>query len=286
MSTIQFPTANKSTENTIQSEIAQQNVIYLQGIRERMMLEYAALARTDDYQAVTLGGLISDIINSVIDKVSATLNDNPELNNNVHAPYFINQCMHSINAIFAGGVLSPLTGDDAEWRDITVPEDVGKEFKIEYRGNEYAITIESVQINVRYPKIYRLNNDNRYAHRIDYVQFRDVSNNHVNLTQDSIRFIQFPYTMQSLQYACIIENNTIVDYLDLDHDSIADGLVYHDQTPDPHAYVVAPKIPFYMLEDAGIDIIAEVKEFDYMVDALHDADDNDFDDISDDDIDD
>ena len=268
MTPINFP--NKAEEQkTLQSEIAQQNEMYLEGIRARMNAEYDALVRANDPQAIVLGTLIKAIVNNIVDQTSALFTKNSELNNQVQAPYFVNQCIQSVNAIFAGGVISPLTGDDAEWHDITVPEDIGKEFKVEYRDNEYAITIESVQVNLRYPKIYRLNNDNRFAHRIDYFQFHNVANPaNVSLTQDSIRFIQFPYTMQSLHSQCIVENGAVVDYLDFDHNEVANGLVYPDQSSnDPHSYVIAPKIPFHMLEEAGISVNAEVMEFDEAVDS-------------------
>jgi hypothetical protein len=133
--------------------------------------------------------------------------------------------------------------------------------KITYRDKEYSITIESIQINNRYPKIYRLNNDNNLAHRVDYFQFHDARNpENIHLTEDSIRFIQFPYSMQSLHSHCIIDDKVISDYLDFDYSEIKDGLIYPNQSSDEAtSYVIAPKIPFTMLEEAGINMDKEIE---------------------------
>ena len=283
---VNFP---NNDHNTIENEIVRQNKIYLEGIRERMNHEYNALLRTNNEPAITTGKIISKMVNSIIDHTADAFNENSELNKRIHAPAFISQCMQSINAILAGGIISPLTGEDEEWVDTTVAEDVGQQFKFNYRGKEYSITIESVQVNVRYPKIYRLNNDNRLAHRIDYFQFHNATKpDNIHLTEDSIRFIQFPYTMQTLHSHCIVEDNKISDYLDFGYNEIANGLVYPDQSnDDPHSYIIAPKIPFHMLEEAGIDIEEEISAYVTEIDnsQMPDFEDDDFDnDFMDDDI--
>ena len=256
---LNFPNNQKTVEN----EIAKQNQIYLEGIRDRMTAELNALIRTNNEAAISTGKVISDMLNCIVDRAIVVFKNSPEFNTRAHAPAFLNQCMQSINAILAGGVISPLTGDEAEWADVTVAEDVGQKFKTVYRGNEYEITIESVQVNVRYPKIYRLNGDNRFAHRIDYFQFHDATQSErVHLTADSIRFIQFPYTMQAIHSHCIISENKITDYLDFEYDEIANGLVYPDQSNgNPESYVIAPKIPFHALKEFGIHVEDEIAEF-------------------------
>lgn len=252
-----------SKQNNVENEIAQQNKMYLEGIKDRMNEEYKAIIRSDNPQAVETVKIISDMLNAVVDRTIKAFEDLPALNTRAHAPAFIAQCMQSINAILAGGVISPLTGADEEWVDATVPEDVGQEFKFTYREKNYAIKIESVQVNIRYPKIYRLNNDNRLAHRIDYFQFHDATKpENVHLTEDSIRFIQFPYTMQTLHSHCVVEDRKITDYLDFDYLEISSGLIYPDQSNgDPHSYVIAPKIPFYMLEEEGISVEDEIAAY-------------------------
>lgn len=253
---------SENTNPNINAEISKQNALYFNNIVEKMKLEHEALLRTNNEKAIQLGNVISVIVNSVVGAVSEVFKDE-EFNGQVQAPYFLQQCMQSVNAIFAGGIISPLTGSDEEWIDTTVPDDIGQEFHMSYRGEEYSIKIESVQVNKRYPKIYRLNNDNNLAHRIDYFQFHDAKNpDHVHLTEDSIRFIQFPYTMKSLHSHCIIEENAITDYLDFDYTDIKDGLIYPDQTDDgQYSYVIAPKIPFTMLEEAGVSLEAEIEEY-------------------------
>lgn len=256
---VNFP----GNQNTVESEIAQQNKIYLTGIKDRMNEEYKAIVRTENATAIETAKIISDMFHAVVDRAIEAFDNSPVLNSRVHAPAFISQCMQSLNAVLSGGVISPLTGVDEEWIDATIPEDVGQEFKFRYRGKDYSIAIESVQVNIRYPKIYRLNNDNRLAHRIDYFQFHDATKpENVHLTEDSIRFIQFPYTMQTLHSHCVVEDKMISDYLDFDYDEIANGLIYPDQSNgDPHSYVIAPKIPFYMLEDEGIIVENEITTF-------------------------
>ena len=261
---IKFGEKNNTSESNIniEEEILRQNKMYIDNVRAKAKIEHDALVRTGNEQAIQLGSVIYKIIDSIATSVDEAL-ESYNIVGKIQAPYFLNQCMQSVNAILAGGVISPITGDDEEWVDTTVPEDIGKEFTFEYRGKEHTITINSVQVNKRYPKIYRLNNDNDLAHRIDYFQFHDAKNPaKVHLTEDSIRFIQFPYTMQALHSHCIVDDRTISDYLDFDYSEIKDGLIYPDQSNDaPDSYVIAPKMPFSMLEENGIIIEEEIEKY-------------------------
>ena len=271
-------------EKIIENEIINQNNMFLDSVVSKMNNEYEALERTGNEQAIQIGSVIKNIVYSIISEVRESLTSTG-LITSTQAPYFMNQCMQSVNSILSGGVISPITGDEAEWVDTTAPQDAGQELKISYRGKEYSIPIESVQINKRYPKIYRINNDNNLAHRIDYFQFHDAKNpQKIHLTEDSIRFIQFPYTMQALHSHCIVDDKVITDYLDFDYSDIRDGLIYPDQfSDDPNSYVIASKIPLTMLEDAGIVIENEIQEY---LESVNDssmpeyADDEDFDDDS------
>ena len=286
-------------EKPIGNEIADENMKYFTSVQERVQAEYDALVRSGNQQAMWIGKVVYDIVNGIVSRTFDAMNENRDLNQRVQAQYFMSQCMQSVNAIFAGGIISPLTGVEEEWHDVTVSEDVGQILKIQFRDKEYQIPIESVQINKRYPKIYRLNGDNKFAHRLDYIQFHDVANpNNVHLTADSIRFISFPYDMNSLHYSCIVENGEIVDYLECDINDIANGLVYADQSnsDDTYANVIASKIPLHMLEEDGIDIENEVDNYIKSIDdgesftisnSLDDEDDDDeFPDKWDDEIDD
>ena len=255
------PNAMTEEQANMYTEIQNQNTNFCNGLRNRVEAECAALARSGDSNAMFIG----DIINAVVNNIVNIFEDLSKTNDNlINIPFFSEQVMQSVNAIMAGGIISPLTGCDEEWVDVTVPEDVGQHFRCEYREKEYEIEIESVQVNARYSKIYRLNNDNRFAHRIDYIQFHDATNtNKVHLTADSIRFIQFPYTMESVHTACVINSeNQISDYLNCDHETISNGLVYGNYNSDnPTKYLIAPKIPFHMLEDEGISIDTEIEDY-------------------------
>ena len=258
---INFPENGNQKENEV-NEVMLHNKNYLEGVRSKMGIEFAALVRTNNHKAIQLGTVISNIVESVVKAVDESLTSSGMIGE-VNAQYFMTQCMQSVNAILAGGVISPITGDEEEWVDTTSPQDAGQEFKTTYRGKEFSIPIESVQVNKRYPKIYRLNNDNNLAHRIDYFQFHDAKNpNNVHLTEDSIRFIQFPYTMDALHSHCIVDENVISDYLDFDYTDVKDGLIYPNQaSDDADSYVIAPKIPLSMLEEAGIIIESEIEEY-------------------------
>lgn len=249
--------------NDVMNEIAKQNAIYPASIRTKLTTEMNALTRTESKRMITVGDIINKTVSTLIDEVEKKFVEDPDLNKTTRMQYLINGVMMSIGAILRGGVISPITGCDEEWEDTTVPEDIGQKFKFTYRGKEFEIPIESVQVNVRYPKIYRLNNDNNLAHRLDFFQFHEASRpEHVHLTADSIRFIKFPYTMESIHSTCVVNENTITDYLDYNYTDIANGLVYPNQeSDDPMGYVIAPKIPFSMLEEAGIDVDAEVEAY-------------------------
>lgn len=256
---------NSPTENTVENEIDEQNRNYLQSIMSKAQIEFEALERTGNEQAAWIGKLAKDIVYSIVSTVDTTLNNSEEYKNRVNASVVVSQVMQSVNAMLAGGVISPITGCDEEWQDVTVAEDVGQSLKINFRGRQFELPIESVQVNIRYPKIYRLNNDNAYAHRIDYFQFHDVCHpEHTRLTEDSIRFIKFPYSMETLHCSCIVENNTIMEYMDFSEGDISHGVVYPNQmansAEEPYAHLIAPKIPFHMLEDV-LDLEAEIAEY-------------------------
>ena len=288
MAVINFPGINNEQSderinNPNEHDFSNDNMIYLDGVIERMKAECNALNKTNNAVAIHLGNIISNIVNYTVSNIKDEFEKSPDLNRDIHAGFMIKECIDSVTAIFAGGVISPITGDEDEWVDITDPADVGQTLSINYRDTEYHIPIESVQVNIRYPKIYRFNNDNQYAHRLDYFQFHNIGNpNEVHRTEDSLRFIQFPYSMTSVHVQCIIDDNNITDYIEFTSDQISNGLVYPDPTNShPEAYVIAPRIPFSMLEAAGISIDSEIN--DYIDNIMNDTSNSDFDFDDDDD---
>lgn len=278
MSVINFPSSTEDVnpevvdeETAIENEtvvnpksnLSKDNEIYLNGILERMQMECNAIAKTNNQAAICVSNMVSSIVNQIVKCVKDEFAANETLANSVFAGYFIKECIDSATAVISGGVISPITGDEDEWRDVTDPADVGQNLVINYRGTDYNIPIESVQVNVRYPKIYRFNGDNNYAHRLDYFQFHDVGNpSVVHRTEDSLRFIQFPYSMDSMHVQCIIRDNSITDYIEFTPDEISNGLVYPNAANlHPESYIVAPRIPFSMLESAGINLDDEIHKY-------------------------
>lgn len=266
MAVINFPETKDTVKEVITPntpDFSQDNKIYLQGVIERMNAECNALAKTNNPTAIHLGNIISNIVNFTIDSIEKEFKEAPELNQKMHSGFLIKECIESVTAIFAGGVISPITGDDDEWIDVTDPADVGQNLTITYRDADYHIPIESVQVNIRYPKIYRFNNDNNYAHRIDYFQFHNIGNpDQVHRTEDSLRFIKFPYAMDSVHVQCIIDGNNITDFIEFTPDEISNGLVYpNSNNPAPESYLIAPRIPFSMLEQSNINIDEEIHSY-------------------------
>lgn len=270
---INFPNEEleKEEKHDVKHDIAKENEQYLSGLRAKMEAEYNAIVRTKNENAIELGSVISEIMNSIIDIISTKYAKSPELYSKLPASRFLYHCMEAINSMMVGGIISPLTGDEEEWIDTTVSDDIGQQFKVQFRGKEYSITIQSVQTNIRYPRIYRLNGDNNLAHRIDYLQFHAIGHpEHTHLTSDSIRFITFPYQMESIHSQVVLnDKNEITDYFDLSYDEIKDGIVYPNQTSDdPHAYLIAPKVPVSMLIEDGINIDEEIENYLHSIDDM------------------
>lgn len=101
-----------------------------------------------------------------------------------------------LTLLLSGKPLSPLTGDESEWIDISDDENIkdfiGSITRIEFRDFALDIQIESIQRNIRSLNICRFNNDNRYAHIIDAIQFTNEKGQY-EITSKSTRFIEFPW---------------------------------------------------------------------------------------------
>lgn len=176
---------------------------------------------------------------------------------------YVDQYARALVSVVSGGIISPLTGDDDEWEDVTVDEDVGRDFIVEWNGETFTYPILKVECNKRVPSVYRLNGDNKFAHRLDLVQFIDHENEKVHCTKDSIRFIKFPYMMQTV--ICEVEtvNGEIVEFIDYTKEDITDGLIYMNGYSSQ--YFAAPKIPFFLLEARGINIEEEIEKFNAVI---------------------
>lgn len=179
--------------------------------------------------------------------------------------------------------LTPLTGEEYEWEDVTAVEDVGKICNIDFRGNTIKIPIESIQQNKRCSFVFRYNNDNNLAHNIRGVIYCHDDGHSVTSTtlqnDDSLRFIKFPYMPAIIPLPIKYDQHADKDNACKTYEEIPNpyngygyqrGYTSADRIIFPYpgeisknykAYLVAPKIPFTMFEEYGIDINKEVKEY-------------------------
>lgn len=102
-----------------------------------------------------------------------------------------------LNLLLNGKPIYTLSGKESEWVDISDDESVQKELigsvaTLKFRDFEFNIKIESLQRNIRCFSMCRFNNDNRYAHILDALQFTTEDGNY-EIRPGSTRFITFPW---------------------------------------------------------------------------------------------
>lgn len=178
--------------------------------------------------------------------------------------------MRYLNAIFSGQSLSPIYGTENEWEDITAKEDAenGQVFKATINSQRVEIPFNKLEVNKRMRTIFRLNGDNRLAHRTDFVAFVDPAKpNETHLNDDSIRFIQFPYEAETLTCHCTFKDGKVDQYLSCTEDYIKNGIVFPAPDADMsnpetyHHYMIAPKIPEHLFEQYGVDKDALIEQY-------------------------
>ena len=178
--------------------------------------------------------------------------------------------MRYLNAIFSEQCLSPIYGTDNEWEDVTAEEDAknGNVFKVRLGDQLVEIPFNKLEVNKRMRTIFRLNGDNRYAHRTDFVAFVDPAKpNETHLNDDSIRFIKFPYQAETLTCHCTFKDGKVDQYLSCTEDYIKNSIVF--PTPDVdmsnpdtyHHYMICPKIPEHLFEQYGIDKDDQIERY-------------------------
>ena len=126
-----------------------------------------------------------------------------------------------------------------------------------------------------------MNNDNRYAHRIDTIQFIDIASDKVMLTEDSIRFIKFPYEMNYIKCEVMVDNDTdgtpyVVNHLTFSTDEINGVLFYNASNPKKDEYLLLPKVPLDILDPDGTLIPKEIEKYNTMVETTFGEDNSDF----------
>ena len=178
--------------------------------------------------------------------------------------------MRYLNAIFSQQCLSPIYGTENEWEDITDPKDAenGQVFKTVINGQTVEIPFNKLEVNKRMRSIFRLNGDNRFAHRTDFVAFVDPAKpNETHLNDDSIRFITFPYEAETLTCHCTFADGKVDQYLSCTEDYIKNNIVFpapdadlsNPQTYDH--YIICPKIPEHLFEQYGINKDAMIEQY-------------------------
>lgn len=219
------------------------NKEYLETLRSHFELEIDFLHRDSNHPAIIDG--LKKVIETIIETVDTITHNAANLN----ATELIRMFLNSANSLAGGGILSPITGFDEEWEDITNPDDVGAIFKSHCAGIDFEVKIESIQVNKRFPKIFRLNNDNRLAHNTEFLTFQDSNDtNRVVTNDDSVRFIQFPYILQNIVIpANIDDEHESINLLTVTADDI-EGFAFLNEYNTP---LFAPKIPLYALIEGG-----------------------------------
>lgn len=225
-------------------------------IREKLLYELEAIEATKNEGAVEVMKDVSSIMESILGtgiiRARGASTDMTDLAS------IIRSYLRYLETILAGGILTPLTGREEEWVDIAVAPNASKEIVQKFRGQDYIIAFKSVQVNKRYSNIYRFNKDNKYAHRVDMIQFYNVNKpSQLVVNNCSLRFIQFPYTLDQIRIPAIldeeghflrtVDGETIEDLMDNIAFRTTGGTV-----------IGAPVIPFPTLRREGVNWGAEV----------------------------
>ena len=227
-----------------------------------------------------IGDNMQNLIRDISNYADETENESTKLPS--HAT-LLKTVIESMIVLMHQNNLTPLTGEEYEWKDVTAPEDVGKICNITFRGNTIKIPIESIQQNKRRSFIFRYNNDNNLAHNIRGAIYCHDNGYSVTSTtlqnDDSLRFIQFPYMPMIIPIPVKYDRHADKDNTCKTYEEVfafrngygyqrgytsADRIIFPqpgDTSKDFERYIIAPKIPFTMLEEYGINIDKEVKEY-------------------------
>ena len=175
-----------------------ENSNYVKTILEHSQNEITALERYSP-EFTSIGYDVHSIVNNVIGIALQRLRGKDDDISSLEA--LVAQYMRSTMAILSGNLLSPLRGETDEWQDVELAGDMDKVLTVEFRGTPYELKFKSIQVNVRYPKIFRFNKDNRLAHRTDAIRFIKQDNPNTFSTYPmSVRFIKFPYDMDVITF--------------------------------------------------------------------------------------
>lgn len=215
-------------------------------IRSKLEMELKAIERTNNEGAVEL---MKDVI-AITDNMLGVgvIRSRGAGTDMADLALVLRNYVKYIETVLAGGILTPLTGREEEWEDVAISPDSEKVFTRTFRGNDYRIEFKSVQVNKRYGNIYRFNKDNKYAHRMDMILFTNINppgNTVVN--NASLRFIQFPYTLEQVRIASVLdENNNFARTADGNElQDVIDEIAFKATSGN---VIAAPPIPFPTLK--------------------------------------
>ena len=227
-------------------------------IRERVQLEIAAAKN----QSFSMGAVLEDlqvIINTILGQ--AIIRIRGAGGDALPLTSIVSQYVKSITTILSGGIISPLMGVESEWEELPIPENAPKEITVPFRGENIVIPYKSIQVNRRYPQVYRFNKDNNYAHAMDYIRIHDKHDMSKYVTTAvSRRFIKFPYTLEHVDLVVDRVNVTPgkVNIPDYGGGNTENDLYNMIIFKDNDNYLVAPPIPFHMLKKYGCDYNEEL----------------------------
>lgn len=215
------------------------------------------LARTDSNVAAALAYDARTIIMQMLAmgaiRVRGEHSDAGTLQNVIERYYSM------IGALLQGQNLAAITGDESEWVDIDVEEGSEKALRVKFRGKTYEIKYDTVQANIRCPGLFRFNGDNQFAHVTNFYKFHDINNPmNVYSTAMSRRFITFPYYGETYDADVELdENGEVSRYVGISDYALTSKILY----PRGDSCFIASPIPVYMLEQVGVDIDEEIKNF-------------------------
>lgn len=262
----QFSEFNKDYIKTIRSSVA------LEAVQYRHMLEQqGSQSRRIEDDLEDIAVLMLESARNRIEKSFGGIG---------RVDSILSMYMRYLNAIFSGQSLTPIYGTDNEWEDVTNPEDAknGATFQARVNGQLVKIPFTKIEVNKRMRTIFRLNGDNRYAHRTDFIALVDPAKpDETHLNDESIRFIKFPYQAESLTCHCTFKDGKVDEYLSCTEDYIKNGIVFPSPDADMrnpetyHHYMICPKIPEHMFEEFGIDKDAAVEQYLKEVEEEHKA---------------
>lgn len=232
----------------------QENTQAIINLRDHMENEVEAVAATNNIGATEIAKDVEAILNVMMS--TAVIRCRGAEFEEFQLKQFLSYYAQYIQTILQGGILCPLTGREEEWEDITLGPDDPKKITVPFRGKEYTIEYKSVQVNKRYPNIYRFNKDNNYAHRVDMIRFVEKNNpRKVSAHADvSLRFIKFPYTLDNVN----VVKDDISNIDEFEKAELQNRIVFQTNSGE---LMVAPMIPFHYLKKAGVDYTAELNSF-------------------------